>query len=506
MMSKPEESYKKLLQFQHTTSVLNSCASVLGWDRETCMPPSGASHRAEQLALLCGLSHERSTGPEVDEWLSDCETSDLIDVSHSVPATNIKKWRKDYDKDVKIPRKLVEEITHTISMGHQSWVEARNKSDYSIFLPWLTKLIALKRHYAELLITDNKSIYDTLLDDYEPGESAENISRVFSQLSKELLPVIDQIVSSPHQPNLNILQKNYSIEKQREFGELAAKTIGFNFEAGRLDTVVHPFCTRLGPNDIRITTRWDTHNIASAFFGIMHETGHAIYDQNLPSKHWGTPAGSSISLGIHESQSRLWENIIARNKPFWTYFYPKLQNIFSENLSKIPLDSFLHAINLVKRSLIRVEADEITYTLHIILRFEIEQSLISGNLDPKDLPEAWNKRFKELFDLDVPDNAHGCLQDVHWSYGNFGYFPTYALGNLYAAQFYHFVKKQFPDIENEYAVGNFLPLLNWLKENIHSKGMCYTAPELIQAVTGESLSHHYLIQSFKHKFYPIYNI
>ncbi len=505
-MSNSEKSYKKLLQFQHTTSVLNSCASVLGWDRETYLPKSGISHRAEQLALLFGMSHERSTNQEIEEWLSDCETSDLFNDPHSESATNIREWRKEYDKSVKIPRNLVEEITHTISMGHKSWVEARKKSDYSIFLPWLTKIITLKRHYAELLVTDNKSIYDALLDDYEPGESAENISQVFSQLRDELLPIIDNIVNSPHQPNLGIIHKNYSTKKQREFGELAAKTIGFDFDAGRLDTVVHPFCSKLGPNDVRITTRWDTNNLVSAFFGIMHETGHAIYDQNLPLRQWGTPAGSSISLGIHESQSRLWENIIARNKPFWTYFYPKLQGIFSENLSNTSLESFLHAINLVKRSLVRVEADEITYTLHIILRFEIEQSLIVGDLDPKDLPEVWNKRFKELFNLDVPDDANGCLQDVHWSHGSFGYFPTYALGNLYSAQFYDYLKRQSPDIENEYTKGNFLPLLNWLRKNIHSKGMCYTAPELIKDVTGESLNHNYLIQSFKNKFYPLYSI
>ena len=505
-MPTPEESYEKLLEFQRTTSVLNSCTSVLRWDRETYLPLSGASHRAEQLALLSGISHERSTNQRIDEWLSECESSKLFSEPHSVSNTNIREWRKNYDKNVKIPGKLVEEITHTISMGHKSWIESRNKSDYSIFLPWLTKIIALKRHYAELLVTDNKSIYDTLLDDYEPGESAENISQVFSQLRDELMPVIDKIVTSAHQPNLDILHKNYSIEKQKSFGEDAAKTIGFNFDAGRLDTVVHPFCTGLGPHDTRITTRWDSNNIASAFFGIMHETGHAIYDQNLPSGHWGSPAGSSVSPGIHESQSRLWENIIARDKPFWNCFYPKLQRIFSKNLSNIPLEDFLHAINYVKRSHIRVEADEITYTLHIILRFEIEQLLITGKLNPIDLPEFWNKRFKELFDLDVPDDANGCLQDVHWSYGSFGYFPAYALGNLYAAQFYDNFKKKHPDVDDEYNNGNFMPLLNWLIENIHSKGMCCTAPELIKHVTDEPLNHLYLIKSLKNKFYPLYNI
>jgi len=502
-MKSEDKCYKNLLEHETKTATLNSCAALLSWDRETYMPPAGVEHRAEQLALLSGLAHERSVDPRIDEWLSTCEASDLNASDHSVSATNIREWRRVYDKKIRLTKSFVEELARTTSLGHQAWIEARDKSEFGAFLPWLDKIVRLKREYADL-IGNGKEPYDALIDDYEPGECADNINIVFTALKNELVPLIDRITNSKRQPDLSVLNRKFPVDRQRDFGELTAKTIGFDFNSGRLDTVVHPFCCGMGPRDTRITTRWDENDFCSAFFGIIHETGHGLYEQNLPLEHWGTPAGEAVSLGIHESQSRLWENIVARGQPFWKYFYPKLQEIFYSSLGAVPFDQFLHAINHVHLSFIRVEADEATYTLHIILRFEIEQMIISGEAAPKDIPHLWNSKFKDLFDLEVPDDAQGCLQDVHWSYGSFGYFPTYALGNLYAAQFYNQMKAEIPDLEDQFANGDFSALLNWLKDKIHSKGMRYTAPELVQAVTGQPLDHKFLIQNLQDKFTRLY--
>ena len=503
---KPKEShYKYLLEHEKKTATLQSCSALLSWDRETYMPPAGTEHRAEQLALLSGLAHERSIDPRIEEWLSTCEASELNSDDHSVTGTNIREWRRTYDKKIRLTKSFVEELARTTSLGHHAWIEARDKSEFGLFLPWLDKIVKLKREYADLT-GNGKEPYDALIDDYEPGECAANINIVFAALKNELVPLIDGISNSRHQPDLSVLNKKFPVDRQRDFGKLAAKTIGFDFNSGRLDTVVHPFCCGVGRGDTRITTRWDANDFSSAFFGIIHEIGHGLYDQNLPLEHWGTPAGEAVSLGIHESQSRLWENIVARGQPFWTYFYPKLQKTFSTSLGAVPFGQFLHAINHVERSFIRVEADEATYTLHIILRFEIEQMIISGEVAPKDIPLLWNSKFKELFDLEVPDDAQGCLQDVHWSYGSFGYFPTYALGTLYAAQLYYQARVEIPDMEDQFADGDFSPLLNWLKDNIHSKGMRYTAPELVQAVTGQTLDHKFLIQNLKDKFARLYEL
>ena len=502
-MSNIQKSYDKLMAHQRKTALLRSCASVLGWDRETYMPLNAGVHRAEQLTLLSGMVHERVTSPQVGEWLANCENSQLTQDPFSYQAVNIREIRRSYDKKIKIPQRLVEEITRTTSLAHQAWIESRQKSDFKLFYPWLEKIVSLKREYASIIGYDGIA-YDALLDDYEPGETTKNIAQIFSKLSPELTSLIQRIIDSPKQPDKTILNRTFPLDKQRIFSEMVAASIGFDFNRGRLDSVVHPFCTGLGPDDTRITTRWDENNFSCAFFGILHETGHALYDQGLPVKHWGTPMGNSVSLGIHESQSRLWENMVGRTRPFWKHFYSKLQAVFYHQLVGISLDEFLHSINEVCPSFIRVEADEATYTLHIILRFEIEQALISGDLSCSDVPGAWNEKFKKLLGLDIPDDASGCLQDVHWSLGSIGYFPTYALGNLYAAQFYHQAKKETPDLEQCIAEGDCSGLLAWIRTRIHSQGMRYSAKDLVKQVTGESLSHDYLISYLSHKYTELY--
>jgi carboxypeptidase Taq len=504
-MKNARESYDRLILYQKKTATLESCSSVIGWDRETFMPPTAAPHRAEQLALLSGLSHERRINPEVGEWLSACEDSELAADPLSAEAVNIREIRRVYDKNIKVPPSLVEELTRVASLAHQAWIEAREKSDYKIFRPWLENVIGLKREYGEI-VGYKDVLYDAFLDDFEPGESTRNISLVFAALRKDLVPLIEAIVGSRHRPDRSIVKRCYPIEQQRIFGEMAAASIGFDFNAGRLDTVVHPFCSGLGPNDTRITTRWDQNYFNSALFSILHEAGHGLYNQGLPKKHWGTPMGNSVSLGIHESQSRLWENIVGRSRSFWEYFYPKAQAIFAHQLEDVPLDDFLHAVNDVRPSFIRVEADEATYTLHIVLRFDIEQALVSGDLDTRDLPEAWNEKFKALFGKEVPDDANGCLQDVHWSFASFGYFPTYALGNLYAAQFYQQARTDIADLEESFARGDFSLLLDWLRKNIHAQGMRYKAPALIEHVTGEPLNHQHMITSLRQKYTEFYRI
>ena len=504
-MDTPKESYTKLMAHQRKTALLGSCASLLGWDRETYMPTAAAPHRAEQLTLLSGMIHERETKAIVGEWLDDCEDSDFMNAPSSMEAVNIREIRHSYDKQTKVPQRFVEELTRTTSLGHQAWIEAREKSDYKLFQPWLKKIVALKREYASIIGYEDHA-YDALLDDYEPGESTKNITVIFENLSKDLVPLIQRIIDTPKQPDTTILTRNYPLDKQRIFGEMIAASIGFDFSGGRLDTVVHPFCTGLGPVDTRITTRWDEHNFSCAFFGILHETGHGLYEQGLRADQWGTPMGSSVSLGIHESQSRLWENIIGRALPFWKHFYPKLKAVFNHQLGGVSIDQFLHAINFVRPSYIRVEADELTYTLHIILRFEIECALISGSLDVADVPEAWNEKFENLLGLKVSDDAKGCLQDVHWSFGSLGYFPTYALGNLYAAQFYHRAKQETPNLEDDFEKGDFSGLLAWLRTKIYCHGMRYLARDLVKQITGEALNHEYLISALHDKYAELYDL
>jgi carboxypeptidase Taq len=504
-MATPREAYDALIAHVKQTALLGSCASVLSWDRETYMPKGGAAHRAEQLALLAGMCHERGTDPRMGDWLDACEGTDLVADGLSVEAVNVRELRRSYDKGVKVPNRLVEETARTASLGHQGWVDAREDNDFKQFLPWLEKMVPLRIEYAEA-VGYEEVIYDALLDDFETGETTANLTAVFGALRDDLAPLIREIAAAPKQPDESILTRRYDVVRQRVFSEMCASAVGFDFAAGRLDTVVHPFCSRVGPDDVRITTRWDEHQFGSALFGVLHESGHGLYEQGLPAEHYGTPMGSSTSLGIHESQSRLWENVVGRSHNFWTHFYPKAQGVFHESLRDVSLDDLVHAINGVKPSFIRVEADEATYNLHIVLRFELEQEIIAGNLRPADIPGAWNEKFKQMFDLDVPDDANGCLQDVHWSFGGFGYFPTYALGNLYAAQFFDCARREMPDLEAGFARGEFGPLLAWFREKVHSQASRFRPKDLVREVTGEPLSHAHLIRYLREKYEPMYGL
>jgi len=390
-------------------------------------------------------------------------------------------------------------------MAHSAWVEARKKAEFSIFQPHLAKLIELTRQKAEY-IGYEENIYDALLGEYEPGETTANVQRLFRGLRAELVPLVKAIAESPVRPRTEILHREYPVDRQRLFAQAASAAIGFDYMGGRLDTVTHPFASRFGPGDVRITTRWNPRFFNEAFFGVLHESGHGMYGQNLPEEHFGTPRGEAVSLGIHESQSRLWENFVGRGRAFWRHFFPRARQIFPHTLHDVKLDEFYFAVNAVEPSYIRVEADEVTYNLHIMLRFEIEQAIISGEKDVADIPGAWNEMFEDFLGIKVPDDSKGCLQDVHWSFAGFGYFSTYALGNLYAAQFYAKAKEDMPDLEERISQGDFAPLLQWLTKHIYSQGMRLRSRDLVEHVTGQAPGHKALMAYLHAKFGELYRL
>ena len=495
----PEDIYASLEEYQKKSFFLGSAIGLLHWDQETNMPRASAPYRAEQVAYIAGLCHKRAVDPCIGEWLDKCEDSLLVEDPESVKAVNIREWRRDYNRAVKIPQSLVEEIARTSTLGHSAWIQAREHSDFKEFLPYLEKLVGLKREVAEAVGYKNVP-YDALLDEFEPGEDTATVTGIFEQLKGELVGVLQQILESGHFNDNTACKGVFHIGAQRTLGCKGASLIGFDFQRGRVDTVTHPFCTRIGPDDVRISTRYNPNYFPEAFFGILHESGHGLYEQGLEKEYFGTPMGSTVSLAVHESQSRLWENLVGRSYGFWKFFYPQVQSTFQDALGDVPLDFFYSAVNAVHPSFIRVEADEVTYNLHIILRFEIEQALISGEIHPREVPDIWNSRFEELFGLKTPDDKHGCLQDVHWAYGMFGYFPTYCLGNLYAAQFFETAEKQLGNMEEYFIKGEFKVLREWLLENIHCQGMKYKAPDLCKKITGSPLNHKPFIAYLRKKY------
>ena len=505
-MSRTDDLYLELARLLRDAALLGSCSNVLGWDEQTFMPEGGAQFRSEQLGLIAGLTHERATSPRIGELLSELEAAGDLGDPDGDRAVNVREARRSYNRATKLPRRLVEELSRTTTLAQQAWVKARGDSEFSIFLPWLEKMIGLKREEAQCIGFGSGVAYDALLDDYEPGATTADIAKVFAPLRDELVKLVAAIHHSSKRPNIDILTRHYPKTPQMVLSEGASRSIGFDFERGRIDASAHPFCSGFGPGDCRLTTRYNDHHFPSAFFGVLHESGHGIYDQGLPTESFGLGIGQAVSLGIHESQSRLWENFVGRSESFWRYMYPTAQLAFPQALGQVGFDDFHFAINDVRPSFIRVEADEVTYNLHIMLRFEIEQLLVSGELQPADVPGVWNEKFSQYFGLNVPNDSQGCLQDIHWSGGLLGYFPTYALGNMYAAQFYNAARRDLGDLEEQFAKGQFKPLKAWLNEKIHNHGKRYSARRLVEVVTGESLSHVPLVEHFNRKFGALYGL
>ncbi len=480
---------------------IDATGSVLDWDAEVNMPENGLTARAEQLSLLARLAHERRTDPRLGELLDALEKSPADEAME----TNIRETRRAYDRAVKIPMELIERIASVSTHAKDAWARARKESAFQKFAPHLAELLDLKRQVADAVGYKGER-YDALLDEFEPGATAAEVTTLFASLRGPLSDFVKQLAASSKKPDPAILARRYPLDRQKLWSRQCAMLVGFNFDSGRIDESTHPFCSGFNPGDVRLTTRYYENFFPAAMFGTLHEAGHGLYEQGLDPAHNFTPRGSAASLGIHESQSRMWENFVGRGRPFWERYYGQCQTVFSEALSDVSIDDFYGAINAVSPSLIRVEADEVTYNLHIILRFEIERELIEKRLEVKDLPAAWNARIKDMLGVTPETDADGCLQDIHWSMGAFGYFPTYAMGNLYAAQFFAAARRDMPDLEDQFRRGEFGGLLSWLRKNIHVHGMRFRPSELVKNVTGAALSIDPFMSYIREKFAPVYGL
>jgi carboxypeptidase Taq len=499
------KAFEELGSLAREAALVESIEACLGWDERTYMPLAAGEYRAEQMTFLSGLMHKKRTSPRLGELLAELSASDLMKDRHSDAATTIRELKRQYDKRVKLPQSLVEELTRASVLGQQAWVKARQDNDFAALAPHAEKLFHLKRQQAECLGYDDNA-YDALLDDFEPDAKTADVARVLAELRSQLVPLVQAVMQSGRTAPVEILQREYPAAVQESFGKAAAAAIGFDFTRGRLDVTHHPFCSGMGPHDCRITTRYDERFFGSAFFGMLHEAGHGIYDQGLRPEQFGLPPGNYVSLGIHESQSRMWENLVGRSRPFWQHFFPQLQAAFPAAVGDVKPDDFFWAINHVTPSLIRVEADEATYNLHIIIRFELEQALLNQELAIGDLSAAWREKYQQYLGIEPTTDADGCLQDIHWSAALIGYFPTYSLGNLYAAQFFEQADRDLGGLAAEFARGDFAPLKTWLNEKIHHRGQCYTAAELVELVTGKPLSPAPLIRHLRDKLGPLYGL
>lgn len=504
--------YQDLCGLAREWATLGSVEALLGWDQETLMPPGGAAARAAQIELLASLTHERRTNPRVGELIAACEQDRQL-LSDPVAAANIREMRRDHDLATKLPKQLVADIARTSSQAQEAWKGARAASDFSMFQPWLEKMVALVRQKAQCYgAPAGGELYDALLNEYEPGATAAQIQGIFEPLAKRLAALVQKLTTSGKAPSEAPLRVPVSADRQHEFGKHVLAAMGFDLSAGRLDVSAHPFCSGIAPGDTRMTTRYRGESWPDALYGTMHEGGHGLYEQGLPkvasngADLFGTPAADSISLGIHESQSRMWENIVGRSREFWEWAYPLAKLLYAPALDAYSLDDVYRAVNIVRPSLIRVEADEATYNLHILMRFEMERAMLSGSLSVGDLPGAWRERVKQLLGIEVPDDRRGCLQDVHWSFGLYGYFPTYTLGNLYAAQMWETIRGAIPDLPSQIARGQMGQLRQWLLTNIHAHGKRYRAADLCQRVTGKPLSSEPLMRYLETKFSRVYGV
>lgn len=478
-------------------------ASVLSWDQQTHMPPGGAAARSTQLSTLSKVAHQMFTSDEIGKLIEAAEHEIAGKDFDDNDASLVRVLKRDYDRATRLPSEFVAEFSRTTSMAHHVWAKARAEKDFAQFLPTLEKIFDLCRQSAEYL-TYPEVPYDALLDQYEPGMTTAQVATLFAGLREDLVPLAKAIFAKKDTNSNEPLRRHFPVEKQREFGLKVVQQFGYDMKRGRQDEAVHPFCIHFSRDDVRITTRFDPNFLAPALFGTMHEAGHASYEQGIPSEFSGTYLGGSVSLGIHESQSRLWENMVGRSRGFWEYFYPPLRETFPGVLDDVSVEQFYRAINYVAPSFIRVEADEVTYPLHIMLRFELEQDVLHGKLAVQDLPEAWNAKFEAYLGITPPDDAQGLLQDIHWSSGIMGYFPTYSIGTLLAAQLYEATLKDHPALPQEIAAGKFDTLLGWMNSHIHAHGRKFMPNELVKRATDESLQHRYFIDYLRRKYGEIY--
>jgi carboxypeptidase Taq len=490
----PAQAYDQLCYHVREVSLLTSTESILSWDQETYMPARALAFRARQMSWLSGKAHALATGRMMQKLLHQAQTVRQPDPRQSA---NVRFMVADYERNAKIPNRLIIEESELTAHAKHAWMQARKTADFSLFAPQLEKLLSIARRKAELWGYADEP-YDALLHTYERGTRTREVAALFGKLKPELTQIAHEAVQRSQKVKPTLLRGSYPTARQQQLNAEIAASIGFDFEAGRIDTTAHPFCTTLGPRDVRLTTRYDESDFTSSLFGVLHETGHGLYELGLPEEDFGLPSGRACSLGIHESQSRLWENHIGRSRAFWQKWLPRAAELFP-NLRRLSLEDFLSAINRSEYSFIRVEADEATYDLHILLRFEIERRMIRGELPVKDVPEAWNSLFTELFGITPPDAAHGCLQDIHWSMGGLGYFATYTLGNLNAAQLYAAARKQ-RRIATALDQADYAPLLSWLRAHVHAHGGTALPGEIMQEATGKATEARHHLSHLRQRF------
>lgn len=483
---------------------LAMAASLLGWDQQTNMPPNGAVERSEQLATLSKLIHEKTISDEhgkmLDELLVYAKDLD----PDSDDARLIRRAKIDYDKATRVPTDRVAEYARVTALAQETWVQARSKSDFSLFQPHLERIVELRREYADYF-KPYDHVYDPLLDDFEPGLKTAEVKDIFTRLRPQQVELIKAIAARP-QVEDDFLHLKYEDKKQWDFGVDVITRFGYDWNGGRQDRSAHPFTTSFGIGDVRITTRIIEDMVTSAMFSTMHEAGHGMYQQGLDKNLSRTILATGTSMAVHESQSRMWENLVGRSRPFWKFFYPKLQELFPSQLGNVPMEKFYKAVNKVQPSLIRVEADEATYNLHVMLRLELEIALMEGTLKVAELPEAWNTKMKEYLGVTPPNDAKGVLQDVHWSGGMIGYFPTYALGNLVSAQLWEVINKDIPDLESQIEQGKFDALLTWLRDKIHRHGAKFDPQDLVMRVTGSKIDPQPYVNYLHKKYSEIYGL
>lgn len=497
----PHREIAELAALDRERSRFAQISAILGWDQETYMPEAAVTERAEQLALVESLAHERAVNPKIGMLLAACEgRGDLAPQERAY----LRVLRREYDRETKLPAEFVTEFAKAVSVSQAAWAKARQADDFPAFEPYLSHMVDLNRRKAAYLAPGAKA-YDALLDLFEPGSTESSIAGVFAVLRKDLVALLAKIRARA-QVDDAFLHARVPESAQRAMSELMMDLLGYDRRRGRLDATAHPFTTTLGPDDVRITTRYIEDYFPSSVFSTIHETGHALYELGIaPGREYrGTRLAEAASMAVHESQSRMLENMIGRSEAFWKPSWDRIAALAAPALDGVDLPRFVRAVNRVQPSLIRVEADEVTYALHVILRFEIESELISGRMRAKDMPAAWNEKMRDLLGVEVPDNRSGCLQDIHWSMGAFGYFPSYALGNLYAAQFLDAMRRDIPDLDARIASGSLAELRSWLGEKVHKPGATFLPAELVQDVTGSPLDASHFTRYLGEKYGRIY--
>ncbi len=499
------EEFLSSCDHARSVSLLGAVDGLLQWDEQTMLPSAAGDFRAEQVAALAAVTHAQRTEKEQGDRLQRLKDSLLGKEGPRVVQATIQLLHEDFQKQSRVPGKLVQELARTSIEAQQAWVRAVKASEWKPMVSHLEKMFSLKRELAACQRPDLDP-YDALLDDYEPGARWKSINATFSCLRKALAPLVRGCIESSEGPQETVLRGNFPLQSQQAFVRLVVEKIGFSFERGRLDTTAHPFCSTLGPNDCRLTTRWDEKFLPTALYSVLHEAGHGLYEQGLPVDWFGLPPGEAASLGIHESQSRLWENLVGRSPEFWEWCHPIARNAFPEPFNDVSPGTLAKAVRSVSPNFIRVEADEVTYNLHVMMRFDLEREIIHGNLLVADLPSAWNERFEADFGRRPSRIEDGVLQDIHWPAGLIGYFPTYTLGNIFSAQIMAAAQQSGVGTPQQIRDGEFAPLLHWLRENVHAFGRTYTSEALVEKASGKPVSEQYLVDSLYQRYGPLHGL